>query len=80
VSGHEPDGRDYVVYVQRYGRGVDLHERSLGWDQGGAVRSVVRGPAYLYTFQAAYDPGHAYDFGLQVILDGLAALIDQPPK
>jgi AcrR family transcriptional regulator len=30
--------------------------------------------------QAAYDPGHAYDFGLQVILDGLAALIDQPPK
>src|SRR5215470_3595178 len=27
---------------------------------------------------AAYDSGHAYDFGLQTILDGLAALIDRP--
>jgi AcrR family transcriptional regulator len=27
---------------------------------------------------AAYDPGHAYQFGLQVILDGFAALIDRP--
>jgi AcrR family transcriptional regulator len=25
---------------------------------------------------SAYDPGHAYDFGLQRVLDGLAALID----
>ena len=27
---------------------------------------------------AAYDPEHAYDFGLHTILDGLAALIDRP--
>jgi AcrR family transcriptional regulator len=26
--------------------------------------------------RAAYDPGHAYDFGLQTILDGLAVLIE----
>jgi hypothetical protein len=25
---------------------------------------------------SAYNPGHAYDFGLQRVLDGLAALID----
>jgi len=28
---------------------------------------------------AAYSPAHAYDFGLRVILDGLAALIDEKP-
>jgi hypothetical protein len=25
----------------------------------------------------AYNPGHAYDFGLQRVLDGLATLIDR---
>jgi len=28
---------------------------------------------------SAHDPGHAYRFGLQRLLDGLAALIDNPP-
>ena len=28
---------------------------------------------------SAYDPQHAYDFGLRAILNGLAALIDPPP-
>jgi hypothetical protein len=27
---------------------------------------------------SAYSPGHAYDFGLQRVLDGLAALIGNP--
>jgi AcrR family transcriptional regulator len=29
---------------------------------------------------AAYDPSHAYDFGLQRVLDGLAALVDRRPS
>jgi AcrR family transcriptional regulator len=29
---------------------------------------------------SAYSPGHAYDFGLQRVLDGLAALIDDAPN
>ena len=29
---------------------------------------------------SAYSPGHAYDFGLQRVLDGLAALIDSRPR
>jgi hypothetical protein len=29
---------------------------------------------------SAYNPGHAYDFGLQRVLDGLGALIDDAPN
>ena len=34
------------------------------------------GTAASTAHRAAYDPEHAYGFGLQTILDGLAALIE----
>ena len=40
--------------------------------------AVRVGTAAGTAHRAAYDPQHAYDFGLQMILDGLAALIGPP--
>jgi AcrR family transcriptional regulator len=41
--------------------------------------SVRVGTAAGTAHGAAYSPQHAYEFGLQIILDGLAALIDRRP-
>jgi hypothetical protein len=38
--------------------------------------AVRVGTAAGTAHRAAYNPQHAYDFGLQTILDGLTALID----
>ena len=40
--------------------------------------AVRIGTAAGTAHRAAYDPQHAYDFGLHTILEGLAALIDNP--
>ena len=45
----------------------------------GADPLAVRvGTAAGTAHRAAYEPEHAYDFGLQTILDGLAALVGNP--
>jgi AcrR family transcriptional regulator len=53
-----------------------LLERLL--DPGAYPLAARVGTAAGTAHRAAYDPQHAYDFGLQTILDGLAALIDPP--
>jgi len=54
-----------------------LLQRAL--DPGAYPLAVRVGTAAGTAHRAAYDPQHAYDFGLQLILAGLAALIDTAP-
>ena len=53
-----------------------LLERVL--DPGAYPLAARVGTAAGTAHRAAYNPQHAYDFGLQTILDGLAVLIDTP--
>ncbi len=56
------------------GRSAPLLERVL--DPSAYPTAVRVGTAAGTAHRAAYSPGHAYDFGLRTILDGLAALIE----
>ncbi|HEY2305539.1 MAG TPA: TetR/AcrR family transcriptional regulator C-terminal domain-containing protein [Streptosporangiaceae bacterium] len=47
-------------------------------DPGAYPLAARVGTAAGTAHRGAYDPQHAYDFGLRTILDGLAALIDPP--
>jgi AcrR family transcriptional regulator len=47
-------------------------------DPGAYPLATRVGTAAGTAHRGAYDPQHAYDFGLRTILDGLAALIDTP--
>lgn len=47
-------------------------------DPGAYPLAARVGTAAGTAHRAAYDPHHAYDFGLQTILDGLTALIETP--
>jgi AcrR family transcriptional regulator len=46
------------------------------FDEGAYPTAARVGAAAGAAHGSAYSPGHAYDFGLQRVLDGLAALID----
>jgi AcrR family transcriptional regulator len=59
---------------QWWAASAPLLERVL--DPSAYPTAVRVGTAAGTAHQAAYNPQHAYDFGLQTILDGLAALID----
>ena len=47
-------------------------------DPGAYPLAARVGTAAGTAHRAAYDPHHAYDFGLQTILDGLTARIETP--
>jgi AcrR family transcriptional regulator len=77
AAGAEAAGRDTAMDEEQWwAASGPLLEKVL--DPGAYPLAARVGTAAGTAHRAAYDPHHAYDFGLQTILDGLAALIDTP--
>jgi AcrR family transcriptional regulator len=73
----EATRRDSAMGEERWWAAIGpLLEQAL--DPGAYPLAARVGTAAGTAHRAAYSPQHAYDFGLQAILDGLAALIETP--